>query len=219
MATVTGYTAARTKEIEDSSIIGGLVNALGRLILRTRAGADIDAGSVVGPRGPSGLGPTGSITMFAGDSAPEGHLLCDGTAVSRTAYSTLFSVIGTKYGAGDGTTTFNLPNFKGRVPVGRDPAQTEFDVLGEVGGAKTHTLTPNEMPTHSHSLPTWLWADQVSGVSGGPTWTNQAASGNRWMSTYADRSQTNPQTGSSGGLNVPHNNLQPYIVMNYIIKT
>jgi microcystin-dependent protein len=79
--------------------------------------------------------------MFAGSTAPTGWLLCDGTAVSRTTYSDLFAITSTTYGVGDGSTTFNLPNLKGRVPVGLDTSQTEFDVLGETGGAKTHTLT------------------------------------------------------------------------------
>lgn len=94
--------------------------------------------------------PTGAVTQFAGSAAPTGWLLCDGTAVSRATYADLFAAIGTTYGAGNGSTTFNLPNLKGRVPVGRDSADTSFDVLGETGGAKTHTLTVTEMPSHTH---------------------------------------------------------------------
>lgn len=98
------------------------------------------------------LVPTGSINAWSTNTAPTGWQLCDGTAVSRTTYAALFAVIGTTYGAGDGTTTFNLPNLKGRAIVGRDSAQTEFDTLGETGGAKTHTLTTAEMPAHSHTI-------------------------------------------------------------------
>jgi microcystin-dependent protein len=90
--------------------------------------------------------------MFAGSAAPTGYFLCDGSAVSRTTYSALFAITSTTYGVGDGSTTFNLPNLKGRVPVGLDGSQTEFDALGETGGAKTHTLTSTEMPVHGHGF-------------------------------------------------------------------
>ena len=84
--------------------------------------------------------PTGGVTMYGAGSAPSGWLLCDGTAVSRTTYAALFAVISTTYGVGNGSTTFNLPNLKGKVPVGLDSADTAFDVLGETSGSKTHTL-------------------------------------------------------------------------------
>lgn len=82
--------------------------------------------------------PVGSIVLYGGDTAPQGWAIADGAAVSRLTYADLFAKYGTKYGAGDGSTTFNLPNLKGRVPVGRDAGQTEFDTLGETGGNKTH---------------------------------------------------------------------------------
>lgn len=100
----------------------------------------------------AGLNPAGAIQAYGGSSAPTGYLLCDGSAVSRSTYADLFTAIGTTYGAGDGSTTFNIPNLKGRVPVGRDSAQTEFDVLGETGGAKTHTLTTAEIAAHQHNI-------------------------------------------------------------------
>jgi microcystin-dependent protein len=90
------------------------------------------------------------VAIWLTASAPTGYLLCDGTAVSRTTYATLFAVISTAFGAGDGSATFNLPNLKGRVPVGLDAAQTEFDVMGETGGAKTVTLDATMMPAHTH---------------------------------------------------------------------
>lgn len=83
----------------------------------------------------SGL-PAGSIMAWGSDTAPSSWLICDGSAVSRTTYSSLFNAIGVAHGVGDGSTTFNLPNLKGRVPVGKDSTQGEFDLMGEQGGTK-----------------------------------------------------------------------------------
>jgi microcystin-dependent protein len=148
---------------------------------------------------PTGLGPLPWPTS----TAPSGWLLCDGAAVSRTTYSALFAVIGTTYGVGDNSTTFNLPNMKGRIPVGYDSGQTEFDALGETGGSKTHTLSTSEMPSHSHT---------VTARSG-----NDAVSGGYSVAKTSDVDTT--MTSSSVGGGNAHNNLQPYLVLNYIIKT
>ena len=94
--------------------------------------------------------PAGVISQFAGASAPSGYLLCDGSAVSRTTYSALFAALDTTYGAGNGTTTFNLPNLQNRIPVGKG-ADVAFDVLGETGGSKTVTLAEANMAPHTHS--------------------------------------------------------------------
>jgi microcystin-dependent protein len=105
------------------------------------------------------LAPPGAIVPYAGATAPTGWLLCDGSAVSRATYPALHAILKDAagantypYGSGDGSTTFNLPNFKGRIPVGRDATQTEFDVMGETGGAKSRTLTTAELPAHSHTI-------------------------------------------------------------------
>jgi microcystin-dependent protein len=97
--------------------------------------------------------PTGLINPYAGLTAPTGWLICNGASVSRTTYASLFSVISTTYGVGDGSTTFTLPNLKGRMPVGLDSTQTEFDAMGETGGVKSVTLTEAQMPLHSHTTP------------------------------------------------------------------
>lgn len=103
--------------------------------------------SVVGSA--SAAGPTGSVVMWPAPVAPPGWLLCDGSSLLRATYRDLFNTIGTTYGAVDGT-HFNLPNLKGRVPVGFDSTQTEFDALGETGGAKTVTLDTTMIPSHAH---------------------------------------------------------------------
>lgn len=146
----------------------------------------------------------GTIIPYAGDTLPTGYLYCDGSAISRTTYSDLFSVIGTTYGNGNGTTTFNLPNLKGRVPVGYDSTQTEFDNLGETGGEKTHQLTINEMPSHSHA---GKYSDSML-ASG----SNRA-----WFYDGGTQTSSQPTTVSTGG-GEAHNNLQPFLVVNYIIK-
>lgn len=159
-----------------------------------------------GGKGNSGSLCAGVISMYAGSQAPTGYLMADGAAVSRAEYSALYQAIGTTYGAGNGTTTFNLPNIKGRVPVGRDAAQTEFNTLAGTGGAKTHVLATGEMPQHSHSITRYKRDLNVGGLQG-PFGLVDHASGD----------STNTSTGNSGS-GTAHNNLQPYIVVNYIIK-
>lgn len=204
--------------------------------------------------------PTGAITMYGAASAPTGYLLCDGTAVSRVTYAALFTAISTTYGVGNGTTTFNLPNLKGRVPVGLDSAQTEFDVLGEASGQKTHTLTSSEMPSHTHTQTVhthtagahthtgstgigtgvfYLRAgagsssapDRLTGYNSGSAETNIAGGANSSLFPGAEHTHsltTNTGTGNVGdttavnantGGGTAHNNLQPYLTLNFIIKT
>lgn len=158
---------------------------------------------------------TGSITMYAGANAPDGWLICDGSAISRTDYADLFSIIGTTYGTGDGSTTFNIPNLKGRVPVGLDTSDTSFDTLGETGGEKTHQLTTNELPSHRHNGISWAGDFSTQAIS------LNAGSGQGYHlsfgSTIIPDQAYNIQTGYTGQ-NQAHNILQPYVVMNYIIR-
>ena len=147
--------------------------------------------------------PIGCIILFAGSTIPTGWLKCEGQSLLRTEYSELFGVIGTTYGYGSSNTeTFQVPNYKGRVPVGRDSSDTDFDTLGETGGEKTHTLTINEMPSHNHIARSHVG----SGVGDG-----MLLNGNSYT---VDNNYT---TGSTGG-GQAHNILQPYIVVNFIIK-
>lgn len=145
----------------------------------------------------------GFVYSFAGSKAPAGFLLCDGAAYSRTAYSELFSAIGITYGAGDGSTTFNVPNYAGRVLVGAGSGYA----LGATGGEATHTLTVNEMPSHSHVITDPVVAP---GSSGG------GVAGIEWNTDSYNWGQRN--VGWTGG-SLPHNNMQPYAVANYIIAT
>jgi microcystin-dependent protein len=139
----------------------------------------------------------GAIVMWGTASVPTGWLLCDGSAVSRTTYAALFAILSTTYGVGDGSTTFNLPDLRGRVPVGKNSGT--FSPLGATGGEETHTLTTPEIPSHTHSTP--------FGFTGKAAGTPDSGA----ISGSTD-------TGSTGG-DGAHNNLQPYLTINFIIKT
>ena len=146
------------------------------------------------------LVPTGTVLAFAGSSAPSGFLLCDGRAVSRTTYTSLFSVIGTTYGSGDGSTTFNLPDMRGRVAVGSDA-----NSIGTLRGETAHKLTLSEIPSHSHPYSSYVYS---TGAENGRI-NSQEGAGVKW----ADPTNTRP---SGGGDN--HNNMQPSLYLHYIIK-
>jgi microcystin-dependent protein len=181
------------------------------------------------------LVPSGTVSQTARATAPTGYLLCDGSAVSRTTYSSLFDAIGTAYGAGDNSTTFNIPNLKGRVPVGFDSSQTEFDTLGETGGAKTHTLTVLEMPSHTHIQDSHNHSqnphnhsqtigniDDLNFTGGGgqnppADGPNAFTNGSVTQNTTATNNATTATNQNTGG-GQAHNNLQPYVVLNYMIK-
>jgi microcystin-dependent protein len=148
--------------------------------------------------------PVGVMVPYTSEKPPQDWLLCDGSEISRTEYSDLFAVIGTKYGAGDGSTTFNLPNKKGKVSVGLDSSDSDFNTIGKTGGEKKHTLITHELPSHNHGL----------------GWSNEGAIGSGYgtLMRNSDSSQPYYYTTSSTGGNAPHNNLQPYEVDCWIIK-
>jgi microcystin-dependent protein len=158
--------------------------------------------------------PPGFIIQYASSSAPSGWLLCDGSAVSRTTYSALFAIISTTYGSGDGSTTFNLPDLRGRVPIGfgQGSGLTNRN-MANTGGAETHTLTTSEMPSHTHndSGHTHAIPGGTFGGSGGYTANDTATSGRSTYTGYA-----NIQAAGGGGA---HNNMQPFVVVNFVIKT
>lgn len=105
---------------------------------------------------PGSIVPVGSIIDYAGTSVPNGYLECDGSAVSRTAYPLLFAAIGTAWGAGNGSTTFNLPNLNGRTVIGAgtaDATGATNHTVGQRDGEETHALTTAQMPSHVHTVP------------------------------------------------------------------
>lgn len=149
--------------------------------------------------------PIGSMIPYGSqNNIPSNWKICDGSAISRTDYAELFNVIGTSYGEGDGSTTFNLPNKKGRISVGLDSSQTEFNTIGKKGGEKTHQLNVEELPSHSHT---------VKGTVGSGGYVEGVSFGNS-----ANPGYTSGVSMSAVGGNQPHNNLQPYEVDVWIIK-
>ena len=144
----------------------------------------------------------GVIKLYAGANAPDGYLICDGSEVSRETYSNLFNVIGTTYGTGDGSTTFNLPNISGRTPVGIFNNDVDFNALGKTGGSKSISLAMNNLPWHKLSI-------LVAGGSDSPAGLNYSTSGGSWNSNFSEVIGENQQ---------PISVLQPYITLNYIIK-
>jgi microcystin-dependent protein len=140
--------------------------------------------------------PTGTVSQFAGSTAPTGWLICDGSAISRSVYSDLFGVVGTTYGAGDGSTTFNIPDLRGRVPVGHSSGgKTQVAALGNNEGL---TATLRNI-LHAHSMYNYYTGTHT--VSGGLYGTNTQ---NTTLYTSGD---TDNVSGPA------------YLVINHIIKT
>jgi microcystin-dependent protein len=169
--------------------------------------------------------PAGIIAGFAGSTEPDGWLICDGRTVSRSTYSDLFAAIGTSHGAGDGSTTFAIPDFRERVMVGRKSGSAEFGTIGQTGGDKTVILSEAQMPHHSHYVNdpghSHSTRDRWFMDAGGAGNLNMSGGGNG----YARGLQTVGVNGSGTGIwlngtggNQAHTNIQPYGTENVIIK-
>ena len=153
--------------------------------------------------------PVGAMFIWLTNTAPNGWLLCYGQAISRTTYAKLFSLIGTTFGIGNGSTTFNLPDLRGRLPLGQDDmggtsanrvTNAQADTIGGSAGAENHTLTIAQMPAHTHKLP-----------------DGHEGSGNAVLQTDDSPAQLRDTYSTGGGGS--HNNVQPYLTTNYIIKS
>ena len=174
---------------------------------------------------------TGEIRMYGGSSAPTGWLFCDGSTVSRTTYADLFDVIGTSFGPGNGSDTFNLPNMADRFPAGKG---STFSVVGSSAGASTHnhtvTISTADL-SHTHQSPviyntgtTALYTSVAFGSSGDasavtPLGTAAAAVGAQANNQYAiTGGMSANSTHSHGGATASTSNLPPYMTVNFIIK-
>jgi microcystin-dependent protein len=177
---------------------------------------------------------TATIKLTARSSAPSGWLLCQGQAVSRTTYAALFDAIGTTYGAGDSSTTFNIPDIAGRVVAGKESSASRLTsavsgvdggTLGAAGGSQSHTLTEAQLPSHTHSVTdpghTHSITDAYRSPAdiGGQFDAVRAFSGGGSATvTFSAASNTTGITIGNTGSGQAHNNVQPVIVLNYIIK-
>lgn len=150
----------------------------------------------------------GEIRMFAGNFAPSGWLFCDGQTVAIADYDALYNLIGTTYG-GDGVETFALPDLRGRIPF----HVSNSHVLGEMGGVENVTLTTQQIPQHTHPFPCNASTSNTSRPSGN-------AVGGGYLA-FADPSSVNGTMNSgmmtSVGGSQPHDNMAPYLGINFII--
>ena len=160
---------------------------------------------LAGPAGPAGVAPAGSIVAFAGTTAPEGWLLCDGAEVSRTTYADLFAVVGITYGPGDAINTFNLPDLRGRVALGAGKGPELSDrVVGATGGEERHTLTVAEMPAHHHQE---QGGNRLDVANGGAIHVQDV-----------DNTSFAAVTTANTGGGQAHNVMPPFVAISYLIK-
>ncbi len=167
--------------------------------------------------------PVGTILEFAGATAPEGYLLCDGAEVLRDTYAGLFAVIGTIYGLGDGSTTFNVPDKRNRTSFGAGDAYN----LGDEVGSATKTITIANMPSHNHTATINPDGSHTHGLyiqdNGGSTWGvlqgHQGSYGTPHIrNTTSAGNHSHVITMNNTGSGVPINVLNPGIITNFIVK-
>ena len=164
----------------------------------------------------------GEIRMFAGNFPPVGWAFCDGSLISISENDVLFTLIGTTYG-GDGQTTFALPDFRGRAPI----SVSSGNSMGQMGGTETVTLTVSQIPAHRHPMQ----VVNVPGTTNVPSpgvMPAKAADiefpgGTKQVMTYAKDNaggeiQANPQSVNPQGFSQPHDNMKPFVGINYIIS-
>jgi len=177
----------------------------------------MDDGDAATARATLGLDLVGMVVPTARTTAHTGWLFCYGQNVSRTTYSALFTAISTTYGAGDGSTTFTLPDIRGRVVAGKDDmggssanrltSPINGDTLGAAGGSESHTLATSEIPAHSHTMTIPARANSTIGANSSLLRATTATGSTSNLAVAGDN------TGGGGS----HNNMQPTIILNYMI--
>jgi microcystin-dependent protein len=218
--TVTAISPLRVKLDGDTTAIPVAPDSLidsAKLVVSDRVRLELSNNSLIVTGKSGGLAsssgsPAGSILAWVSNTIPSNYAEANGQALSRSTYSDLFAICGIEFGAGDGSTTFNVPNLSGRVIVASDVSQLDFDSLGKTGGAKTHTLTVAEMPSHKHALGPNTGGNVGYSEAGGPNLYTVGFGATRGGIGTPDL--TAGQTGGGGS----HNNLQPYMALKYIIK-
>jgi len=198
---------------------------------------NLDAATLKGQPWSALVPPTGSIFMYVLDVAPDGWLKCDGSSKSTTTYASLYTVIGYTYG-GSGP-NFNLPDLRRRTAVGSGGTGTGTlgNTLNSKGGEEIHILSVNELPSHTHIANTHghatyphnhrfvymrpvmtgdvaFYTGPVYFINPTSTTTTTDVNDSAWNTDYSGGN-----TNTTGSVSPPHNNIQPSIVLNYIIKT
>lgn len=151
----------------------------------------------------------GEIRVFSGNFAPSGWMFCNGALLPISEYDALFNLIGTTYG-GDGQSTFALPNLQSRWPVHVGPGFTQ----GQIGGTETVTLTASQIPNHSHQAMAASTATSADPTGAVPAQWSDA----EYSTASAGGTLLGNGIGQTGG-SQPHDNLPPYLVVNFIIST
>ena len=158
----------------------------------------------------------GEIKMFGFNFAPRGYAQCNGQALGIAQNTALFSILGTTYG-GNGTTNFALPNLQGQVPIGAGLGPgLSSRTLGETGGVSTHTLIASELPAHTHPLSVVAVADGVADRANARGNVLAKPADSSYTAAAVDASMATAAVSVSGGSNA-HNNMQPYLTINFSI--
>ncbi|MCS7459126.1 tail fiber protein [Paenibacillus doosanensis] len=155
----------------------------------------------------------GEIRMFAGSFAPAEWMFCEGQLLSISEYEMLYYLIGTTYG-GDGRTTFALPDLRGRIPVHQGNNAGNTYVLGQKAGVEQVTLVSSQMPAHGHDAA--VWTEQgTTNMPDGAIWANSTLD---QFGGGSPAGTMHPQALGLSGNNMPHDNLMPYLCVNFIIS-
>lgn len=178
---------------------------------------NVEAAGDVRAGGSTPLVPIGTILDFAAATAPTGYLVCDGSAVSRSTYAALFAVIGTTWGSGNGSTTFNVPDFRGRTAIGAGTgtaSDATAHALGSNGGTETHKLTiaQSGVPAHSHPLPNSAIVYNADGTQ------RLATSGSGTKSSVNTNVGLSTASNTAADASSAHPNMQPYAAVTKIIR-
>jgi microcystin-dependent protein len=154
----------------------------------------------------------GEVRLVGFNYAPVGWAFCNGAQLSISQYNTLYNLIGTTFG-GNGTTVFNLPNLQGRIPIHQGSSGASNYTLGQTGGVEKVTLLPAQYPTHTHSL--MVSSNSAANSTAG---NSTLGTGPSAYSPAAPSTAMNAAMVGLSGSNGPHDNLQPYLVLNWIIS-